>query len=506
MYIMVLDNNKSLDKGVGGGRHMDLQKKLDSLSLDWGFQGTVCIAKDGLITAHGAYGMADEENHIPFTEETNCYIASVTKQFTAACIMMLYEKRLLELDAKLDKYIPEYSHAGEVTLRQLLNMRSGIPDELKVIYNRETARYKELGLSDRDFQVYRTKACAPEKCSFRDFLEIVNPLPLNSIPGTSYEYSDTNYMLLGEVVARISGKPLGAFMEENIFTPLDMKDTIFGADKSEAASYMLYEGEYIALGRAHFITGEGAICTTAMDLSKWLKAVTEGRLLKKSSWRQVFKLVEGYGFGWQDVGEWYCHNGNDLGYYSYVYINKKERITIAAICNHEMAHKDMIYDLVFQRSLRKAVSGEYMQLKAPRLAKLDESNFGDVLAMHTLPEQEWFVAPNHYTIAEAYVNKSVKPFVIMDGMTPVGFLALQYDKKREDYWVMRLLIDNAYQGKGYGRAAINMGIQWMREHNVPWVRISFVPKNTVAERLYSSIGFKPTGEMDDDEIVCKIDL
>ena len=341
---------------------MDLQKKLNDLAEEWGFHGTVSVAREGVVTAHGAYGLADEENHLPFTEETNCYIASVTKQFTAVCIMMLYEKKLLDIDDKLDKYIPEYSHAGEVTLRQLLNMRSGIPHELQVIYNREKTRQEELGLSDRDFEIYCTKACAPEKCSFKDFLEIVNPLPLNSTPGTKYEYSDTNYMFLGEVVERVAGQPLGKFMEEYIFKSLEMNHTILGADYSEAVSYLTYKGEYICLGRAHFKTGEGSICTTALDLTKWLNAVAYGRILKKSSWEQILKIVDGYGFGWERAGEWYIHSGNDLGYYSYVYVNIEKKLTIAIISNHEMPIRDALCNMTFQRNVRRAVSAQYSSL------------------------------------------------------------------------------------------------------------------------------------------------
>jgi CubicO group peptidase (beta-lactamase class C family) len=485
---------------------MSLQKRLDDLAVEWGFNGTVSITKEGVITAHGAYGFADEENNLPFTENTNCYIASVTKQFTAVCIMMLYEKKLLDIDDKLDKYIPEYSHAGEVTLRQLLNMVSGIPHELEVIFNQVNEKKEELGLSDRDFEVYHTKACAPEKCSFEDFLQLVNPLPLNSIPGTKFEYSDTNYMLLGEVVARVSSKPLGKFMEEYILKPLGMDRTILGADYSDAVSYMVYEGEYICLGRAHFKTGDGSICTTALDLAKWLTAVAYGRLLKKSSWRQIFKMVDGYGFGWGKVGEWYTHSGNDLGYYSYVYVNIEEKLSIAIVGNHEMPVRDVLCDITFQRNVRRAVSAQYTTLQSPKLVKLNEDNVTEVLSMRTAPEQRGFVAENYYSIAQAYVDRNIKPFAVMDGNTVVGFLAMVFDRKDKDYWILRLLIDGRYQKKGYGRAACSLGIQWMKEHGAPWVKISFEPKNMVAEKLYRSLGFNPTGQMEDDEIVYKMDL
>jgi diamine N-acetyltransferase len=94
----------------------------------------------------------------------------------------------------------------------------------------------------------------------------------------------------------------------------------------------------------------------------------------------------------------------------------------------------------------------------------------------------------------------------MDGNTVVGFLAMVFDRKDKDYWILRLLIDERYQKKGYGRAACSLGIQWMKEHGAPWVKISFEPKNMVAEKLYRSLGFNPTGQMEDDEIVYKMDL
>lgn len=322
---------------------------IKNLMEKWAVNGNFCATQNGKVLFSEAHGFSDIENEIPYTADTRTYVASVTKQFTAVCIMMLHEKGLLDIDDTLDKYVPEYVYAKKVTLRQLLNMASGIPNELSVIGRRLRARRAEFDMSDDDFDRMVCRETAPEKCTPADFLEIVNAEPMEFEPGEKFDYSDTNYMLLGHIVERLTGVPYEEFMRANIFEPLGMNRSIVGADYSDGPSYRVFGRKQYNMGWAHFTTGEGSISTTAEDLCKWLNAVIEGRFISPESWKQCFTMVNGYGFGWHNVNGWYCHGGGDLGYSSMVWINPEKKIAVAGAMNMGAGDgKSSFYDELIQ--------------------------------------------------------------------------------------------------------------------------------------------------------------
>lgn len=320
---------------------------IKDLMEKWGVNGNFCATRNGSTLFDTAHGYSDMENKIAYTPQTRTYVASVTKQFTAVCVMMLQEQGLLDIDHTLDKYVPEYRFAHRVTLRQMLNMTSGIPNELSVIGRRLHARRAEFDMSDDDFERMVCRETAPEKCTPADFLEIVNAEPMEFEPGERFDYSDTNYMLLGHIVERLTGIPYAEYMRRNIFEPLGMSRSIVGADFSDGPSYRDFGGRTYNMGRAHFTTGEGSISTTASDLCKWLNAVMEGRFISRESWEQCFRLINGYGFGWFGYNSGFGHGGGDLGYSSIVYIDPEKNIAFAGAMNKSAGDgKTSFYDEV----------------------------------------------------------------------------------------------------------------------------------------------------------------
>lgn len=310
-----------------------MNEKILALAEKWNVNGNFCATVDGKELFSVAHGYTDIENGTKYTAASITYVASVTKQFTAACVMMLAEKGLINIDDTLDKYMPEYRFADKVTLRQLLNMVSGIPNQLSVIGERLRKRRAEFDMPDSEFEKTVSRAMAPEKCTPTDFLEIVNAEPMIFTPGERFDYSDTNYMMLGEIVGRVSGLGFAGFMDAHIFRPLGMETACIGADNSEGPSYAVYDGVRHNMGKAHFITGEGSICANARELCIWLNAVLDKKLISPESWAECFRPVNGYGFGWHVMDGWYAHGGGDLGYSSMVWINPANRVAIAGAMN-----------------------------------------------------------------------------------------------------------------------------------------------------------------------------
>ncbi|HOD92915.1 MAG TPA: GNAT family N-acetyltransferase [Clostridia bacterium] len=142
------------------------------------------------------------------------------------------------------------------------------------------------------------------------------------------------------------------------------------------------------------------------------------------------------------------------------------------------------------------------------LEKVNEKTFRKVTQMKVTAEQEHFVAPNVYSLAQAWLYyKAARPFVIMNDDEPVGFIMLDWDEDVRTVAIWRFMIGVDYQRKGYGRAALIAVLELIKTADkFDAVFLDYVPKNTVARELYYSIGFRENGEVDDDEIIMVLPL
>ena len=177
---------------------------------------SVAVAQGGKITFCKGYGYASKETKRPVDKDTRFAIASVTKEFTAACILLLSEEGKLSIDDPVAKYFPDLTRAQDVRLRDLLNMVSGYRD------------YYPLDFLTREM----TQPTTPDA--------VINEYakqPLDFEPGTRWSYSNTNYFILGRVVEKVSGKSYEDFLQERILRPLGMTHSGFESDpgSSEAA-------------------------------------------------------------------------------------------------------------------------------------------------------------------------------------------------------------------------------------------------------------------------------
>lgn len=321
----------------------DLSVKLNAIMEKRDFSGCISVCKDSEVIYQGYHGYADYEARKPNDLETRFLIASVTKQFTAACIMMLVEEGKINLQHTLDNYLPEYTYASQITIRQMLNMMSGIPDMINEVIVEEIEQDKTERTQEEQLVFeYQTQS----RCfSVSEVLELVNNRGLNFEPGTLMNYSNTNYSFLGFIVERLTGQSLGTFMEERIFGPLHMNETTCNPSMATSIGYARMDGKIVRLGYGKDMSGDGCIVTTATDLSLWLNAVlTKNAILSKQSWEQILTMVpnpdknnwlENYGFGWDKTGPWYQHNGGDMGYVTFVFMCIEKMITVAICQNLE---------------------------------------------------------------------------------------------------------------------------------------------------------------------------
>ncbi len=233
------------------------------------YMGTALVAIGDEVLFDKAYGSADLEWGIANTTDTKFRIGSVTKQFTAASILMLQERGALDLDQPVGTYLadtPE-SWAG-VTLRHLLNHTSGIPNVTSL----------------EDFGTWKYLPTTREEIIAR-----FSDLPLEFAPGEKFAYSNSGFLLLTAVIEDVSGQPYAEFVTENIFAPLGMTNTAIDvtsaivprrADGYSPSKTGIVNADYVDMGIPQ---GAGALYSTTTDLVKWQRGLYGGDVLKPES-------------------------------------------------------------------------------------------------------------------------------------------------------------------------------------------------------------------------------
>jgi D-alanyl-D-alanine carboxypeptidase len=291
----------------------------------------VVIAKDGQVLLRKGYGLANLELGVPMRPDMVFEIASITKQFTAAAILLLQERGKLSLEDDVTKYLPDYpTHGRGITLQHLLTHESGIPDY--------------TGLPEWWPQVR-------QDLTVQQLIALFKDKPLEFSPGEKQAYSNSGYALLGAVIEKASGKSYEDFLEQEIFAPLGMKRSRYGRqseavpgrvtgyDRGEDGVYTV--GEYTSLTQGY---AAGAILSTADDLALWSDALVSGKLLKKTSLARMTtpaKLASGeataYGYGIgvldEDGTRILEHGGGTPGFTSDLLILPDRRLVVAVLTN-----------------------------------------------------------------------------------------------------------------------------------------------------------------------------
>lgn len=250
--------------------------KLDSLlqriNKRHDFNGSLLVAKNGKILYENQVGYADFRKKEPLNEASLFQLASVSKQFTAAAIMLLYERNQIKLTDTVNKYFPEFPY-DDVTIKNLLNHTAGLPKYFWV------AEHKWL--QDK----------APTNSEMMTLLAASNVQRFFK-PGRVFDYSNTGYFVLASIVEKISGVPFSVFVEKNIFEPLDMNDSFVYSYENDSIKTNQLKGYRLYRGWRHLkinstvndaIVGDKNVYATSEDLFKWTLGLNSGRLISKES-------------------------------------------------------------------------------------------------------------------------------------------------------------------------------------------------------------------------------
>jgi CubicO group peptidase (beta-lactamase class C family) len=288
----------------------------------------VLVVHDGLPVVHRAYGMADLEASVAAMPASNFRLASMTKQFTAAAVLLLMQDGRLALEDPVRKWLPSLPEATQpVTIRHLLTHTGGLIDYEDVIPDSVTEQ-----LHDAD--VLR-------------LLESQNRVYFAA--GSDYRYSNSGYSLLSLIVARASGKDFATFLRERIFQPLRMQNTLafeqgVSSVSNRAYGYSLENGAWKRTDQSltSAVLGDGGIYSSIEDLARWDSALYDERLLKAATLKLAFTPATKtddpqvqYGFGWRMTGESIWHSGETMGFRNVIVRFPQRRLTVIVLTNRD---------------------------------------------------------------------------------------------------------------------------------------------------------------------------
>jgi D-alanyl-D-alanine carboxypeptidase len=300
---------------------------------------TLAVASGGTIIYTRGYGYRNLAKRLPATPDTIYNIASMSKQFTAACVMLLQQDGTLTIDDRLSKYIPELLYARSITLRNLLNHTSGLVDYLDLLDARDLSTIK--------------------------ILAALKKAPLRFAPGSRYEYSNSNYVLLGEVVRRASGMPFDDFVRRRIFAPLGLTSTSVGTAPKDlvngAIDYTVVDGRIELgpqLGAAELDFPDGGVNSTVGDLVKWDTALDAGRVVRDDLVRMMFtpgphgtETTYDYGLGLTIANAYghreVAHQGEYAGYAGENVTFPDDRFDVILLGNTEGFNEELIAREIF---------------------------------------------------------------------------------------------------------------------------------------------------------------
>ncbi len=298
------------------------------------FSGCVLIAKTGTILTRQCYGDANYELNVPNAPTTRFHIASVTKSFTAAAIILLEKQGKLHLTDKLSQYIPNFPSGDKITILELLEHSSGIPSYYAI------PEYDAIKFKPVDFD---------------ELIAIIRTKPLDFEPGTKSSYSDTGYTLLAYIIEKVSAKPYGRFIADEIFTPLGMKNSGTFSDTAlipgRATGYQPWIASAVSptgnrnadqpgpgLRIAPFydktiITGSGSLYSTLDDLYLFYQGIKGKRLFDI----QALPYPYGWGVRQLDGRKFIEQSGRDPGYVARIAAFLDQDVVVIVLSNVEVA-------------------------------------------------------------------------------------------------------------------------------------------------------------------------
>lgn len=478
-------------------------RRLNMIAKQWGINGALYCMRGEEPLYDTAIGVADANKQNLNGIHTRFAAGEITMAFTAAAALILDAQGRLDLDAPLDKLVPEYAHAAEITAKELLLGQKAVPDYADYDMNfklYQQAHREKLGEMETFKLTWNTLNGA---ISDEDVLNIVNKLDVVDDPESSAGRR-SSYRILGMAVARAYGKSLADTLNELVFAPLGMKDT--GLDKAAEVTYTAKMGDAsIVVDAPKLCAGEAGGVVSAYDLAHFGTALLEGKLLDEE---HMDIMLAPNACGLKTLNGWYYADSGIEQAQSALYINAQYGVSAAMLANAPSAKDDADETGAksFVQRMRYEMDDVYLKAEDVQLERINDANVYSVLKLAVNDDQQEFVAGNDISLAEAAALENALPYAVTQNGVAVGFALLNADKDRGVYEIWRLMIDKRFQHKGFGTAAMKLAMAELKRMGAEKARISVEIGNEAAIAMYQKLGFSFTGRMECGEAYMECEL
>ncbi len=318
---------------VAQNRYHKIDSLLNYLNKNDKFMGSISIREGDKVVFSKGYGFADADQKVVADNNTKYKVGSISKIFTAVITMQLIEEKKLRLETKLTKFFPKLENADKISIEDLLHHRTGIKDYI----NQDSLSQEELNAPDLK------KAILNKIVNYQSIAE----------PNTKFEYSNSNYYLLGSIIETITKKSFAENLENRIVKKIGLKNTYYPSEqvnisKKESFSY-LFDGkkwQKFEEWKNDIAYAAGAVISTPDDLTAFLYELFEGKLVKKTSLESMKELKDSYGKALIQMpfGErkFYGHTGGIESFRSVVGYYPTEKIGISLVVNGDNFNRNDI--------------------------------------------------------------------------------------------------------------------------------------------------------------------
>ncbi|HET6836385.1 MAG TPA: serine hydrolase domain-containing protein [Gemmatimonadales bacterium] len=342
------------------------------------FTGVILVRRRGRVQLEKGYGMANYELGVPNSGWSRFHIASVTKAFTAAAILLLEERGKLVLNDSVSRHLPGYPNGDRIKIEHLLKHTAGIPN---LGSGPDWARQERLSHTTEEL------------------VGLFKNLPLEFEPGSETRYSNSNYNLLTFILEKVSGQSYESFLRENIWAPHGLRSTADGSDMTRLVPYRATGVEPDGLRDVRlprFIDwssrkGSGSLVTTASDLDRFVEALYGGKLLQPGSVAKILAPAEGFAFGWtrgERLGRKQVRSaGRSPGYNASVERYLDDGTTVIVLTN---SYSPVGQDSVFLAGIHAAVFGKAPAPPALLPVAVRRGSLAELAGQYQMP-RDYFV-------------------------------------------------------------------------------------------------------------------
>jgi CubicO group peptidase (beta-lactamase class C family) len=330
------------------------------------FMGSVALSKNGKTIYTHSSGFADVENQLKATEKTTYRIGSISKTFTAVLVMKAIEKNKLSLNQNLSGFFPQVENAEKITIEQLLRHRSGIHNFT----------------NDKKYLTYNTEAK-----SQKEMLEIIAGKDSYFEPGSQFQYSNSNYVLLSYILEDVFESDYSSLLKKYIVSPINLTNTFFGETSNteiiQSKSYKMIDNwEIQPETDASIPMGAGGIVSNPTDLIKFTQALFRGDLVKPESLKKMIDFKDRFGLGLIEMPfnekKGFGHTGGIDGFTSVFGHFQKQGVSFA-ICSNGGDYN--LNDILI--NLLSATFGKYFEIPEFKTVEVSEEELEKYLGFYT---------------------------------------------------------------------------------------------------------------------------